>query len=391
MAKKRIGILTGGGDVPGLSIAIKSVVLQSVDEDIEIIGIRRGWLGLLAYDLNDYSTHETYIRNLVPDMVRKVDRVGGTFLHTSRTNPSKVRVQDTPEFLLNSSEGKVIDPETGVKDYTDHVKRVLDHLKLDSLITIGGDDTLSYSARLDKEGFPIVAIPKTMDNDVLGTDYCIGFSTAITRGVNLITNFRSSVGSHERIGIVELFGRNSGETALITGYLSHVERTFICDVPFDVEKLFNMLAEDKRRSPSHYSMVVISEGAIPIGGQIIETGEPDAYGHRKLGGVGEMLSEQIKAISGYNTMYQQLGYLVRSGPADILDRMVSMNFGLMALQMTQRGEHGKLVGIDDGRYITVPLETVISGKRHVDVDKYYDIERYRPKVGEVLGLPMFLH
>lgn len=391
MAKKRIGILTGGGDVPGLSIAIKSVVMNSQDYDFEIVGIRRGWLGLLGYDMDDPATHELYIRELTPNVVRRVDRTGGTFLHTSRTNPAKVRPEDTPEFLRQSNYGTVIDPETGTKDYTDYILKIIEHLKLDSLITIGGDDTLSFSVKLHQKGIPIVAIPKTMDNDVLGTDYCIGFSTSITRAVNHITYFRSSVGSHERIGIIELFGRNSGETALITGYLSHVERTIICEVPFDLEKLIWMLDADKKANPSHYALAVISEGAVPIGGRVMQAGTPDAYGHYKLGGIGELVSDKIKEISGNNTMYQRLAYLVRSGPADTLDRMVSMNFGLLAYQLTCRGEFGKLVGITDGSYTTVPIETVVSGKRHVDVDRYYDVENYRPKIKSVLGLPIFLH
>jgi len=391
MTKKRIGILTGGGDVPGLSIAIKSVVMNNLDNDFEIVGIRRGWLGLLGYDMNDPATHELYIRELSPNVVRRVDRSGGTFLHTSRTNPAKVRPEDTPEFLRQSSYGTVIDPETGTKDYTDYILKVIEHLKLDSLITIGGDDTLSFSVKLHEKGIPIVAIPKTMDNDVLGTDYCIGFSTSITRAVNHITYFRSSVGSHERIGIIELFGRNSGETALITGYLSHVERTIICEVPFDLEKLIWMLDADKKANPSHYSLAVISEGAVPIGGRVMQTGTPDAYGHYKLGGIGELVSEKIKEVSGNNTMYQRLAYLVRSGPADTLDRMVSMNFGLLAYQLTCRSEFGKLVGITDGSYTTVPIQTVVSGKRHVDISRYYDVENYRPKIKSVLGLPIFLH
>lgn len=391
MAKKRIGILTGGGDVPGLNLAIKSVVMNGLEAGYEVVGIRRGWLGLLGYDINDPETHKQYILDLTPNVVRAVDRAGGTFLHTSRTNPSKVRPNDTPDFLIDSQWGKLIDPENGTKDYTDYILTVLDHLNIDSLITIGGDDTLSYSARLDQEDFPIVAIPKTMDNDVLGTDYCIGFSTAVTRGMNHITYFRTSVGSHERIGIVELFGRNSGETALITGYVAHADRTIICEVPFDTEKLVHLLVEDKLKSPSHYSLVVISEGARPIGGEIMQSGHPDPYGHRKLGGIGDYLSDEIKAISGYNVMYQKLGYLMRSGPADMVDRMVGMNFGLMALQLTQKGEFGKLVGICDGNYVRVPVETVISGKRHVNVDMYYDVDSYRVKIKNIIGLPMLLH
>jgi len=391
MAKKRVGILTGGGDVPGLNIAIKSVLLNSLDGDYEIVGIRRGWLGLLGYDINDPSTHELFIRDLNPTVVRRVDRTGGTFLHTSRTNPSKVRKKDTPEFLLNSKYGKVVDEEAGTTDYTDHILNVIDHLKLDSLITIGGDDTLSYSARLKKEGVKLNAIPKTMDNDVLGTEYCIGFSTAVTQAVNLITNFRTSIGSHERIGVIELFGRNSGETALITGYLSYVDRTIICEVPFDMQEVVQLLASDKRNSKSYYSMCVISEGAHPTDGKIVESGEADAYGHRKLGGIGEILADQIKTITGNNTMYQQLGYLVRCGAADMLDRMVAMNYGALAMQLTMKNDFGHLVGITDGNYSVVPVETVISGKRHVDVDLYYDKENYRPKIKNVLGLPMFLH
>ena len=391
MAKKRVGILTGGGDVPGLNIAIKSVVQNSLDGDYEIVGIRRGWLGLLGYDIADPSTHDLYIRELNPTVVRRVDRTGGTFLHTSRTNPSKVRAKDTPAFLRDSKWGKVVDEVYEISDYTDHILNVIDHLNLDSLITIGGDDTLSYSARLVREGVKLNAIPKTMDNDVLGTEYCIGFSTAVTQAVNLITNFRTSIGSHERIGVVELFGRNSGETALITGYLSYADRTIICEVPYNVHEVAELLASDKRNSKSFYSLCVISEGAHTDGGEIVESGEADAYGHRKLGGIGEVLADQIKTLTGYNTMYQKLGYLVRSGAADMLDRMVAMNYGALAMQLTMKNDFGHLVGITDGNYAMVPVETVISGKRHVDVDLYYNKETYRPKVNNILGLPMFLH
>ena len=390
MAKKRIAVLTGGGDVPGLNVAIKSVVLNGLREGYEVIGIRRGWAGLLRYDLDDPATHQEYIRELDPLVVRRVDRNGGTFLHTSRTNPSNVRPKETPDFLADSKYGKIIS-EDGTKDFTDHVLRVLSHLGIDSLITIGGDDTLSYSARLNREGFPVVGIPKTMDNDVLGTDYCIGFSTAVSAAVSLITNFRTSVGSHERIGVVELFGRNSGETALITGLLSYVDRTIICEVPFNLQKIAKLLDEDKRNSPSHYALCVISEGAETDGGLVVETGEEDAYGHKKLGGIGEVLADQIKILTGNNTMYQKLGYLVRSGPPDMLDRMVAMNYGTLAMNLTTKGEFGKMVGILKGNYTVTPLEKVITGKRHVDVDLYYDKENYRPSVKEVLGLPMFLH
>ncbi len=391
MAKKRIGIFTGGGDVPGLNIAIKSVVLNACEDDYEVIGIRRGWGGLLNYEIGNQAAHDLYIRPLTPAMVRRVDRSGGTFLHTSRTNPSHVRPHEVPEFLKGSSKGKLVNPETGALDFTEHILEVLEHLGIDSLITIGGDDTLSYSVQLHKTGFPVVGIPKTMDNDVLGTDYCIGFSTAVTQAVSLITNFRTSVGSHERIGVIELFGRNSGETSLITGYLSYVDRTVICEVPFNMVELSEMLAKDKKDSPSHYSICVISEGAVTDSGLIVESGEEDAYGHKKLGGIGDLLSEQIKLLTGNNTMYQKLGYLLRSGPADMLDRMVAMNYGALAMQMTKRQDFGNMVSITNGNYSEVPLEMVTSGKRKVDVDLYYDAANYRPKIKNILGLPMFLH
>ncbi len=237
---KTIGILTGGGDVPGLNPAMKMVVLNAIEEGYKVYGIRRGWMGLLNYDLDEPATHEYYVNELDDLAVRKIDRNGGTFLHTSRTNPQKVKDKDVPDFLKGSPEGE--DLGNNSFDFTSHVLKILDHLNIDVLITIGGDDTLSYSARLTKEGFPTVGIPKTMDNDVFGTDYCIGFSTAITRSVEMITNMRTSLGSHERIGVIELFGRNSGETSLVSAYLSHVDRAIISEIPFNMEKLANLLA-----------------------------------------------------------------------------------------------------------------------------------------------------
>lgn len=385
---KTIGILTGGGDVPGLNPAMKMVVLNALEEGYRVLGIRRGWMGLLHYDLDEPSTHEYYVNELGDMDVRKIDRNGGTFLHTSRTNPQKVKQDDIPDFLKSSPLGKNL--ENGTFDFTDHVLQVLDHLNIDILVTIGGDDTLSYSARLTKEGFPTVGIPKTMDNDVFGTDYCIGFSTAVTRSVELITNMRTSLGSHERIGVVELFGRNSGETSLISAYLSHVDRAIISEVPFDMEKLANLLLEDKRYSPSNYSIMTVSEGATILGGEIIERGEADAYGHRKLGGIGDIISEEIKRITGQNTMYQKLGYLMRCGPPDSLDRMVAMSYGILAFQLIKSNDMGKMAALKDGKYTTFPLDQVTSGKKVADVDAYYDSEAYKPRVKNVLGLPMFL-
>lgn len=386
---KTIGILTGGGDVPGLNPAIKSVAMNAFDAGYKMVGIRRGWGGLLNYNLDEPSTHEYYAHSLNRDDVRTVDRSGGTFLHTSRTNPQKVKSADIPGFLKNSNLGKVID-EDGTTDYTDHVLRVLDHLGIDTLVSIGGDDTLSFSVRLHKEGFPIVGIPKTMDNDVFGTDYCIGFSTAVTRSVEIITNMRTSVGSHERIGIVELFGRNSGETSLISAYLSYVDRAIISEVPFEIHKLADFLLEDKRNNSSNYSMMTISEGAIMEGGSIVESGEADAYGHRKLGGVGEETAAMIKKITGQNIMYQQLGYMMRSGAPDSLDRMVAMSFGNLAVQLIRRNETGKLVALHGGKYTTVPINMVLAGQKRVDVPTFYDIEHYVPKIRDFMGIPMFL-
>jgi 6-phosphofructokinase 1 len=385
---KTIGILTGGGDVPGLNPAIKSVVLGALELGYRVIGIRRGWGGLLHYNLDEPSTYDYYVRELKRDDVRTIDRTGGTFLHTSRTNPQKVTKGATPDFLKNSSWGKTM--QDGTIDYTEYVMKVIEHLGIDVMTPIGGDDTLSFGVRLHREGVPVVALPKTMDNDVFGTDYCIGFSTAVTRSVEFITNMRTSVGSHERIGIVELFGRNSGETSLISAYLSYVDRSIISEVPFDVNKLASMLMEDKRNNPSNYCIMTISEGAIMEGGQVIETGEADAYGHRKLGGVGQLLSEEVKRLTGQNVMTQQLGYLMRSGAPDSLDRMVAMSYGNLAMQLIRRNETGKMVALHGGKYTTVPVEMVLAGKKRVDVPAYYDIEHYRPRIKDFMGVPMFL-
>jgi 6-phosphofructokinase 1 len=385
-----IGILTGGGDVPGLNPCIKAVAVGAFEMGYRVIGIRRGWSGLLHYNADEPSTRDYYLRELHEEDVRTIDRTGGTFLHTSRTNPQKVTSSDTPDFLKNSNYGKDVPGDDTKTDYTDYVLNVLGNLGIDVLVPIGGDDTLSFACRLHKEGFPIVACPKTMDNDVFGTDYCIGFSTAVTRSVEFITNMRTSVGSHERIGVVELFGRNSGETSLISAYLSYVDRAIISEVPFDIHKLCDMLVSDKRRNPSNYAIMTISEGASMQGGEIIETGEADAYGHRKLGGVGQATGEEIKRITGHNVMVQELGYLMRSGAPDSLDRMVAMSYGNLAIQLIKRRETGKMVALHGGKYTTVPVDMVMAGRKRVDVPAYYDIEQYRPKIRDFMGVPMFL-
>lgn len=386
---KTIGILTGGGDVPGLNPCIKAVVMNALEQGYRVIGIRRGWAGLLHYNQNEPSTRDYYVRELHEEDVRTIDRTGGTVLHTSRTNPQRVSPKDAPDFLKNSNYGKKVAGEEKI-DYTDYVLEVLANLGIDVLVPIGGDDTLSFAVRLHKEGFPIVACPKTMDNDIFGTDYCIGFSTAVTRSVEFITNMRTSVGSHERIGVVELFGRNSGETSLITAYLAYVDRAIISEVPFNMQKLADFLMADKRRNPSNYAIMTISEGAVMEGGEVVESGEADPFGHRKLGGIGQIVCEEIKRLTGQHTMYQQLAYLMRSGAPDSLDRMVAMSFGTMAVQLIRRNETGKMVALHGGKYTTVPIEMVLAGRKRVDVPAYYDIENYKPKIRDFMGVPMFL-
>jgi 6-phosphofructokinase 1 len=267
----------------------------------------------------------------------------------------------------------------------------LEHLGIDTLIPIGGDDTLSYGERLHSEGFPVVAIPKTMDNDVYGTDYCIGFSTAVTRSVRLIHQLRTSTGSHERIAVIELFGRNSGETSLISSYLAAVDRAIISEVPFDPEKLAELVMRDKAKNPSNYAMVTISEGAHMQGGKVVEYGEADAYGHKKLGGIGEITGEALKTLTGEKIIYQRLAYLMRSGAPDALDLMVAVNYANMAMDLIDDGVSGRMVALRDGTYTHIPMSTVTSGVKRVDVGELYDVDQYRPKVRHVLGKPMFLY
>jgi 6-phosphofructokinase 1 len=276
-------------------------------------------------------------------------------------------------------------------DCTPHVLKVLEHLGIDTLIPIGGDDTLSYGVRMHEEGVRVIAIPKTMDNDVFGTDYCIGFSTAVTRSVEFINALRTPSGSHERIAVVELFGRNSGETALISAYLADVDRAIISEVPFDVEKLGRLLVEDKRRNPSNYAIVVISEGASMIGGQVVEYGQEDAYGHKKLGGIGSIAGAAIKEITGVDTVQQQLAYLMRAGAPDSLDRMAAISYGNLAVEQLIKGHSGQMVALQNGVYTTVPVETMSQGLKRVDVAELYDVETYRPRVAHLLGKPMFLY
>ncbi len=385
----RIGILTGGGDVPGLNPCIKGVVYRATDGGAEVVGIKRGWGGLLEYNpaLPEKESH--FILRLDKKNTRTIDRTGGTFLHTSRTNPGKVKVNELPEFLKSADFASR--PKDGRVDCTPHVLKVLEHLHIDVLITIGGDDTQSYSVKLHKAGVPVIAIPKTMDNDVFGTDYCIGFSTAVTRSVDFITALRTVAGSHERIAIVELFGRNSGETSLISAYLAGVDRAIISEVPFDPDRLAAFLDEDRNHNPSNYAIMTISEGAQMVGGNIIESGPEDAYGHRKLGGVGILTEEYIKKKLGAHTVYQQVAYLMRSGEPDALDRMVAFSYASLATDLVLKKEFGKMVALREGKYTTVPIDTLTQGLKRVDVEALYDVSQYRPKISHLLGKPMFLY
>ena len=386
--RKTLAVLTGGGDVPGLNPTIKMVVRRAIDEGWRVLGFRRGWAGPLRYNHDDPNSWGQWVVELDKQMVRKIDRTGGTFLHTSRTKPSKVRPEHLPDFL-NPDDYPA--NEDGTLDTTKKVLETLGQLGVDVLIPIGGDDTLSYGARIHREGFPVVSIPKTMDNDVYGTDYCIGFSTAVTRSVELITNLRTAVGSHERIGVVELFGRNSGETSLISAFCADVDRAIISEVPFDIEKLATLLLEDKKRNPSNYAMMTISEGAYPIGGQVLESGEADAYGHKKLGGIGYLVSQEIKERTGQNIIYQQLAYLMRSGAPDALDRIVAANFGALAVDLATRGITGRMVSLREGRYTHVAADYSTRGLKRVDVPEFYDVDQYRPMIAHVQGKPMFLY
>jgi 6-phosphofructokinase len=385
----RIGILTGGGDVPGLNPCIKSVVYRAEDHGAEVIGLRKGWGGLLNFDFNASDNEGKRYVKLNKANTRTVDRSGGTFLHTSRTNPAKVKKDDLPPFLW-SSEYEKLDKDARI-DCTPHVLKVIEHLKIDVIISIGGDDTQSYASRLHQEGVPVIAIPKTMDNDVYGTDYCIGFSTAVTRSVDLITSLRTVAGSHERIAVIELFGRNSGETSLISAYLAGADRAVISEVPFDVEKLAKLLWEDKKNNPSNYAIVTISEGAHLVGGQVVEYGEEDAYGHKKLGGIGAITEQALRKILGIHTVYQQLAYLMRSGEPDALDRMVATSYANIAADLAIKKDYGRLVALRDGKYTTVPITSLGQGLKRVDVAELYDSNNYRPNVSHLLGKPMFLY
>jgi ATP-dependent phosphofructokinase / diphosphate-dependent phosphofructokinase len=388
---RRIGILTGGGDVPGLNAAVKAFVWRLLDEpcNCEVIGLRRGWASLINIIPDRGADNSEWITPLTRLNTRAIDRSGGTVLHTSRINPSIAREIHIPPHLA-TEKGRPDD--RGRYDLTHVALRVIDFLKLDCLVAMGGDGTLTFARRLHREGIPIIAIPKTMDNDVFGTDYCLGFSTAVTRSIMFINDLRTSAGSHERFLVVELFGRNSGETCLLASYLAGADRAVIAEVPFDPERLFQLLSRDKAENPSNYAVLAISEGARTTEGQLIESGEADEAGQRKLGGIGGMLSDFLEKRGNDKVIYQRLAYLMRSGAPDSLDLIVARNYGSLAADLLRRNEEvGKMVAVVDGRYTTVPIEITGEGQKRVDIAHFYDDQEYRPKVAEVMGMPMFLH
>jgi 6-phosphofructokinase 1 len=391
MAAKRIGILTGGGDVPGLNSVIKTVVYRGSEIGCEVIGIRRGWEGLTHVNLQDPASRSRYILPLNRENTRTIDRTGGTYLHSSRTNPSKMK--KVPPVLegqtFPSRETTKKGATSTVYDLTPAVLKNIEILGLDYLIAIGGDDTLSYAAELDRHGMKVIAVPKTMDNDVRNTEYCIGFSTAITRAMDAIERQRTTVGSHERIGIFRVFGRDAGYTALYTAYVTSV-RCCIPEYKVDLKKLIDLLITDKRNNPSNYALAVLSEGAEWEGYTVKEYGEADAFGHRKKMSVAEDLSNEIKSATGEETVVSDLTYDLRSGSADFVDRMVASTFAGMALDAIGEGKHGLMTAISEGCYTMVGIPDPALGPRRVDVDNMYNKDRYRPTYDRKLGLPIFL-
>ena len=365
----RIGVLTGGGDVPGLNPCIRSIVMSAIQLGWEVTGFRRGWEGVLKIDPDDSASIGAYTRRLDREAVRGIDRLGGTILHTSRTDPRTMQ------------EG----------DRTGHVLKVLERLGIDAMVTLGGDGTLRFSAHLSAQGFPVVSIPKTMDNDVYGTDYCIGFSTAVSRSVAAINALRTTIESHERIGVIELFGRRSGETALLSGFLAQVDRTVISEVPADPDRLIPLLVADRRSRPAGYAVCVISEGAVLTGEARDDALRQLPATHRAVASVGHRLARMIEERTGRGTVVQELAYLMRAGEPDAMDRMAGFAFGGLAVQLIEARTTGRMVALKDGRYCHVPIATLLDGTHAVDVAGLYDADAYRARLLNIEGMPMFLY
>jgi len=391
MSAKRIGILTGGGDVPGLNSVIKSVVYRGTEIGCEAIGIRRGWEGLTHVDLKDPASRSRYIQPLNRENTRTIDRTGGTYLHSSRTNPTKM--QKLPPVLEGQKFSSRESTKNGVTstlfDVTPAVLKNIEALGLDYVVAIGGDDTLSYAAELDRHGVKVIAVPKTMDNDVRNTEYCIGFSTAITRAMDAIERQRTTVGSHERIGIFRVFGRDAGYTALYTAYVTSL-RCCIPEYKVNLKHLIEILVADKHSNPSNYSLVILSEGAEWEGYAVKEYGPADAFGHRKKMSVAEDLSSEIKAATGDETVVSDLTYDLRSGSPDFVDRLVAITFAGMAMDAVEDGKSGLMTAISSGCYAMVPIPDPKLGPRKVEIATMYNTERYRPTYDRKLDLPIFL-
>jgi ATP-dependent phosphofructokinase / diphosphate-dependent phosphofructokinase len=386
-----IGILTGGGDVPGLNPAIRAVTIRAIREGYKVIGLRRGWGGLVDVIRDENADNSNNFQILSEEVVNRAGRTGGTFLHTSRTNPSSVRKAHVPEYLQGQySEEK--------NDLTPEVLKNLDFLGIDYLIPIGGDDTLSYGVRMYREGRKVIAIPKTMDNDVPGTDYCIGFSTCVTRTISLTNSLRTIAGSHERFLVLEVFGRYAGFTAMLPTMAGAANRCVIPEYKFDIEHLTELMSKDREANPSRYSVLLISEGAMYQGGEMVfQDRTTDAYGHAKLGGIGDLVSEKIKELSPrfnkgktVDVVNQKLGYMVRGGDPDAIDSIAPKAFGNLALDLLLKGIHGRLVVLKNGRYDNVPLDVVTATKKLVDVNHFYDTERYRPIYENFEMKPLFI-
>jgi 6-phosphofructokinase 1 len=390
--KPTIGILTGGGDVPGLNPAIRAITIRALREGYRVLGIRRGWAGLVDAVPAEAADNSHCVVELTEEVVNRAGRTGGTFLHTSRTRPSRLPQAAVPAHYVNKY-------RDDINDLTPEVLANLEFLGIDTLVPIGGDDTLSYALRLYKEGVKVVAIPKTMDNDVPGTDYCIGFSTCVTRTIELTHSLRTTAGSHERFLVLEVFGRYAGYTALLPTMAGAADRCAIPARPFDVERLTELLVYDWNRNPSHYAVVLVSEGATMVGDQEMsfESGETDQYGHRKLGGIGDRIAALLKELSPkynngkrINVVNQRLGYLVRCGDPDAIDSVVPMAFGNLALDLILQGSSGRLVSLRNGVYDSVPIDVVTGRKKLVDVHKYYDSDRMRPTYKTLLRQPLFI-
>jgi len=390
MVLKRIGILTGGGDVPGLNAVIQSAAYRSSEDNVEIVGLRRGWEALTHLNIEDPASREKYVIRLTPENTRTIDRHGGTVLHTSRTNPAKMG--RLPPHLISDQLGTDGNNSLPVekRDLTPQVLANLSALGIEHLIAIGGDDTLSYAARLHELGVKIIGIPKTMDNDVRNTEYCIGFSTAITRASDAIQRQRTTVGSHERIGVFRIFGRDAGFTALYTAYATSI-RCVIPEHKVNLEKLIQLLLDDKRTNPSNYALVVLSEGATWDGYVAQERGEPDQYGHRRKASVAEVLADEIRRRTGEDTITSDLTYDLRSGDPDFTDKLVALTFGNMAYDAILDGKSGLMCALVDGCYDLVPIPDPKLGPRKVDVTSMYNTERYRPIYEHKRGLPIFLN